>query len=207
MNKITEKTIINLLSCEYKAFLSLKDDQLSSFEKTEQEKETIHRNCAIRKLAEKYDEEEIAQDTPFLEIDRNKKLIFDVPLSSNTLSSRIDALEKLNVGQRKNHFIPVLFSFKEKLQKNEKLLLAYHGLLLSEIQGRIPEYGKIIYGERCATSRIALKASISTVRKILRKFKAYTNENPPHMKLNKHCSSCPFKDSCHASTASDKFLN
>ena len=198
MTKITEKTFINLLSCEYKAFLSLNEHRLSAFEKMEQEKESIHRNRAIKKLAGKYQEKEIAYSIPFLEIDRNKSLIFDVTITNDPLSTRVDALERFHASPRKNHFVPILFSFKEKLKKPDKLLLAYHGLLIGELQGKIPEYGRIVYGERCTNSRIALKASINTVKKVLRRFKDYTNDNTPPLRLNKHCAVCPFKDSCRA---------
>ncbi len=196
--KITDKIFKNLLHCEYRAYLSLNANKYSNYENIENQLKNTHRHHAIEKLRAKYNENEILHNASFSTINSNKKLLLDITLTREEFSSYIDALEKSSGKSRRNYYVPILFVHSEKLQKKDKMLLGYHGLVIGDMQGRMPEYGKIIYGEQCNSSRITLKTQINSARKLLQKFTDYMNGRSPSLRLNKHCNVCPFQESCRS---------
>ncbi len=198
MTKITDKIFNNLLNCEHRAFISLNENKLSNYENTKNQLKKIHRHHAIKRLKAKYNESDILYDASLSAINGNKKLLIDIKLTRNEFSSHTDALEKSSNKSQRNYYIPILFVHSEKLQKEDKMLLGYHGLVIGDMQGRMPEYGKIIYGEQCNSSRITLKTQISSARKLLQNFKGYINGKTPSLRLNKHCNICPFQESCRS---------
>jgi predicted RecB family nuclease len=94
-------------------------------------------------------------------------------------------------------FIPIRFIYRNKLTKDDKLLLAFNAFVLSESLGREITLGKIIHGDDHATLKVKPSALTGEVRKRLEKIAALlSNPAPPDLVLNRHCAECEFQARC-----------
>ena len=94
-------------------------------------------------------------------------------------------------------FVPIRFVFRNKLTKDDRLLLAFDALVLSQVLGREVSLGKIIHGDDHATLKVKTSALAGEVRKRLEKIAALlSNPAPPDLVLNRHCAECEFQARC-----------
>jgi len=93
------------------------------------------------------------------------------PRSEPKLEYRLHAIERIaSEGRgRPAQFIPIRFIYRNKLTKDDKLLLAFDALVLSEMLGREVSLGKIIHGDGHATLKVKTSALAGEVRKRLEK--------------------------------------
>jgi predicted RecB family nuclease len=115
------------------------------------------------------------------------------------LETRLHAVERVpSEGRGKAaRFIPIRFIFRNKLTKNDKLLVAFDAFVLSEMLGREVSAAKIIHGDDHATLKVKTSALMGEVRKRLEKIAALlTSPAPPDLILNRHCSECEFQTCC-----------
>ena len=113
--------------------------------------------------------------------------------------SSIHAVERLSLEGRGKpvQFIPIRFVFTKKLTRDDKVLLAFDALILSEIQGRNVALGKIIYGDHHATLKVKTSPLAGEVRKLTGKIAALlSSPSPPDLVLNRHCAACEFQTRC-----------
>ena len=80
----------------------------------------------------------------------------DAPGSEKLLESRLHAVERVpSEGRGKPaQFVPIRFVFRNKLTKDDRLLLAFDALVLSRMLGREVSLGKIIHGDDHATLKV-----------------------------------------------------
>jgi predicted RecB family nuclease len=94
-------------------------------------------------------------------------------------------------------FVPIRFVFRNKLTKDDRLLLAYDALVLSQVLGRAVGLGKIIHGDDHATLKVKTSALTSELRKRINKLAAMlSSPAPPDLVLNRHCAECEFQGRC-----------
>jgi predicted RecB family nuclease len=94
-------------------------------------------------------------------------------------------------------FVPIRFVFRNKLTRDDRLLLAFDALVLSQVLGREVSLGKIIHGDDHATLRVKTSALTSDVRKRIDKLATLlSNPTPPDLVLNRHCAECEFQARC-----------
>ena len=118
------------------------------------------------------------------------------PLS---LVACLHAVERLpSAGRGKNtQFTPIRFVFTNKLTNDDRLLLAFDSLVLSEALGRDIAVGQIIHGDDHTTVKVKTSALAVEVRKRLEKIAALlSNPTPPDLVLNRHCAECEFQSRC-----------
>ncbi|MHB8522648.1 MAG: IS66 family transposase [Limisphaerales bacterium] len=121
------------------------------------------------------------------------------PPSEQLLESRLHAAERApSEGQGKPaQFVPIRFVFRNKLTKDDRLLLAFDALVLSQVLGRQVCHGKIIHGDDHATLKVRTTALFGEVRKRLEKIAALlSSATPPDLVLNRHCAECEFQARC-----------
>ena len=126
--------------------------------------------------------------------------IFDFVARAQNLQSNIHVVERTPPDEfgRPIQFIPIRFIYTNKINKDDKILLAFDALVLSEVLGREVSLGKIIHGE----DHVALKVKISArlaceVQKRIDKITALVSApSPPDLVLNRHCAECEFRDGC-----------
>jgi hypothetical protein len=78
------------------------------------------------------------------------------PRSGWQLESRLHAVERIPPEGRGKaaQFIPIRFIFRNKLTADDRLLLAFDALVLSQVIGREVSLGKIIHGDDHATLKV-----------------------------------------------------
>jgi hypothetical protein len=76
------------------------------------------------------------------------RLAVDLPVQTQFLESRLHAVERVPSEGRGNpaQFIPIRCVFTNKLTKDDRVLVAFDALALSEVLGREVSLGKIIHG-------------------------------------------------------------
>jgi len=121
------------------------------------------------------------------------------PLNSGSVESSLHAVERIpSEGRGKAaQFIPIRFIFRNKLTKDDKLLMAFDAFVLSQSLGREISVGKIIHGDDHATLKVKTSALAGEVRKRLDKIVTLlASPAPPDLVLNRHCPECEFRDRC-----------
>jgi predicted RecB family nuclease len=127
------------------------------------------------------------------------RLAVDLPLETETMASRLHAVEREpSQGRgRPAQFIPIRFVFFNKLTKDDRLLVAFDALVLSEVLGREVSVGKIIHGDNHATLKVKVASLLGTVRKLTGNISALlAGGSPPDLVINRHCGECEFRDGC-----------
>jgi|LQYC01.1.fsa_nt_gi predicted RecB family nuclease len=126
-------------------------------------------------------------------------LAVDFVAIKETLESRLHAVMRVpSDGQGKPvQFIPIRFIFTNKLTKDDKLMLAFDALVLSEMLRIEVSHGKMIYGNDCTTLKIKTSALTGEVRKLTGKIvKLIASTSPPDLILNRHCAECEYQAWC-----------
>jgi hypothetical protein len=82
------------------------------------------------------------------------------------LESRLQAIERVvSEGRGKPaKFVPIRFNFRNKLTRDDRLLLAFDSLGLSEVLGREVNLGKIIHGDEHTTLKVKTAGLLGEVR-------------------------------------------
>lgn len=76
------------------------------------------------------------------------RLAENVTATAGRFSALIDAVERVSKDDAPGQaqYVPVLFTHREKLNRLDKLLLAFQSLAIAEVLGTSPTFGKIIHG-------------------------------------------------------------
>ena len=115
----------------------------------------------------------------------------------NLNSMRSNSFQPRAVSQSA-YLIPIRFKFTNKLDKDDKLLLAFDAFTLSQSSGREIKFGKIIHGDNRATSKVKISPLVGEVRKRIDKISVLlASSTPPELILNRHCAECEFQTRCH----------
>lgn len=127
------------------------------------------------------------------------RLAMDVTARAQNLESSLHAVERIasNARGQPAQIIPIRFIFTNKLTRDDKLLLAFDALVLSQMLGREIRLGKITHGDNYASLKVRIAALTSEVRKLTRKIANLLSSNsPPDLVLNRHCAECEFQAQC-----------
>jgi predicted RecB family nuclease len=127
------------------------------------------------------------------------QLAVDLHVKAGAIESRIHAVERQPPqGQhRPAKFIPIRLTLFNKLPKDDRLLVAFDALVLSEVLGRDVGLGKIIHGDNHARLNVKIPGLLPEARKISEKIAALVaSGSPPDLILNRHCGECEFRDRC-----------
>lgn len=163
-----------------------------------------YRTTETERLFAASQEEEVMRSPSMASIKVSKwklasSLVVQVKVDSCVLESEIHAIERLPAeGRGKSaQFIPIRFVFKNKLSKDDKILLAFDAFTLSKSLGRKISYGKIFHGDDHAMLMLKTLGSDDEVRKIIEKIGGLLSSSaPPDLVLNRHCVECEFQIRC-----------
>ena len=134
-------------------------------------------------------------------------LILGASVEASGVALRFDLLERQvdRDDDRRAIYVPVLFSHRNKLTREDSLLAAFHGIILAEALGQPVPFVKVVHGPGFSVSKIKLAGPTGTTRlvkearQILERLRRQIEStSPPLMILNSHCPSCEFRDRCHA---------
>jgi predicted RecB family nuclease len=209
--KITNEIFESFLNCKYKAHLkaTAKIGTLTNFENFSKRLLAENMDVYYKKLSSKYSTKRfwglsvLSLDTLGVGYD----YLFNIIIETDILVTKITALEKIPQASSLGNFsyIPISLTPKHKIQKNNKLILAYHSLLVAVLQNKQPQIGKNIAASSLKTTRVRLPNLIKETNQIIAEIhKTLNKEKPPPTRLNNHCERCEFKKFCyHKAKAED----
>ena len=121
------------------------------------------------------------------------QLAIDFKARSQNLQCSCQALERIPSSERERaaRFIPIRFVFRNNVARDDKLLITFNALVLSERLGRTIDYGKVLYGDNYASLRVKISAFADDVRRLVEKVGGLlARSTPPDLVLNRHCTEC-----------------
>ena len=124
---------------------------------------------------------------------------FDFVARAQGLESHIHIVERTppEAPGKPVQFIPIRFIYTNKINKDDKLLLAFDALVLSEVFGCEIRLGKINHGDDHATLKVKIAALGRDVQKHVEKIDTLlSSHSPPNLVLNRHCAECEFQARC-----------
>jgi predicted RecB family nuclease len=128
--------------------------------------------------------------------------VLGATIEDNTFSLAFDGLKRVPGESRLGefHYVPVLFHEGDKIRLEARLLLAFLGHVLGDLQGRQPETGVVYCGPECRGMQIKLSERLrERARHILQEIKdLQARDTPPKLTLNSHCPACEFQRRCRA---------
>lgn len=199
---INNEIFESFINCKYKAYLKLSgtSGNISEYEIMQNEIRVLYKMGALKNILSAYKEKEILNNTDLNSaIEDGKKAIVNAHVNCDGLQSYCDLMEKISGKSDLGlfHYVPFVFIAKEKVSKEDKLMLAYNGLVIGYMQNRQPKYGEVIYGKPFKRTKINLDGKLNIVMKLIDDLKeSCGNGKPPQLILNRHCQICEFKDLC-----------
>ena len=127
------------------------------------------------------------------------RLAVDMEVSADNAVSRLDLVERVVPKGRgpPAQLIPIRVTFRNKLIRDDRLLVAFDAQVLSEVLGCDVDLGKIIHGNDHGTLRVHTAGLLGEVRKSTRKVaELVASGSAPDLVLNRHCGECEFRDCC-----------
>jgi predicted RecB family nuclease len=127
------------------------------------------------------------------------RLAVDMEVSADNAVSRLDSVERVVPKGRgpPAQLIPIRVTFRNKLIRDDRLLVAFDAQVLSEVLGCDVDLGKIIHGNDHGTLRVHTAGLLGEVRKSTRKVaELVASGSAPDLVLNRHCGECEFRDCC-----------
>src|SRR5271165_2946941 len=209
--QITESLFVAYCQCPFKAFLKSKGEvgEAVDYEVIQTEADARFREAAIERLLRSHTESQVTREPSSLRlaVKEGAKLIVGATVEALGVALRFDVLERLvdRDDDRRSVYVPLQFSHRHKLTREDSLLAAFHGIILAEALGQPVPFVKVVHGPGFSVSKIKLVGPTGTTRlvkearKILDRLrKQIESTSPPLMILNSHCSSCEFRDRCRA---------
>jgi predicted RecB family nuclease len=203
-SKITREVLESYLHCKTKAHLKLAGQQgiVSDYEALLFARRQEVRQQAIAKILAKDPQAEVPRDIPLnvAALQSGPPFVLNATLEDDLLSLVFDGLRRVDGASKLGdfHYIPMLFHEGRKVGKEQRLLLELYGLLLSQVQGRLPGIGVIWHGPACMATNVRLNLDVRKTERLLREVKETVGaESPPKLLLNDHCQLCEFRQRCH----------
>ena len=199
MTMITAGIVEAFLKCPTKCYLRSLGEvgTENAYANWVQTQEESYRDDGIKRLTEgAAPDERIIVSTSATNLKAIKwHLATNYVVNAQNLESSLHAVERIAPqGRVKNaEFIPIRFIFRDKLSLDDRLLLAFDALVLSEIVGQLVGRGRIIHGRDQITS-VKTSALANEARKLTGKIAALlSSPSPPDLILNRHCAECEFR--------------
>src|SRR5262245_15720629 len=175
--KITREVLEAYLHCKTKAHLKLAGQQgkVSDYEALLVARRHEVRHQAIDKILAKHPENEVARDIPLATtaLRLGPSFVLDASLEDDLMNLRFDGLKKVDGPSKLGdfHYVPMLFYEGRKIGKEQRLLLKLYGIVLSQIQGRLPAIGVVWHGPECKPAKVRLNPDLRKAERLLREAK------------------------------------
>jgi predicted RecB family nuclease len=200
---ITDEIFQAFLQCETKSHLKLSGAVGEQREFPDWERNLVEdykRKCH-RQMCADFREAECLVGVAFPQDLENSRcrLVMDCRMRAQEMQSHLHAVERLVSPGTTNHspYIPIRCVPREKITKQDKLLLAFDALALWTVSGQAPPFGKIIHGREQATAKVELAGWMDMAKTVIDKIAAqHASHTPPPLMLNQHCAACEFKARC-----------
>ena len=207
--EITNSIFSDYLKCEYKAHLNIKGESgtLSDYEEAELGRARDH-GCRARERLLRSCSGGVCDGVSLDNVLRNgPEVAVNVALSYSGVRVNFDAL-LLDPSSPQASYVPVMFVYTEKLNRDHKLSLAFCGLALAKHQSIAPNLGRLIHGSKLATAKVHLDKLSAEAEKTLQQIRQLrATDDPPSLHLNNHCTVCEFQARCRADATEEDDLS
>jgi predicted RecB family nuclease len=199
---ISDKKFQAFLNCEMKFYLSCKRGCNCKHDFSNWHESIIndYKQSCFEYLSSKYCKREFKTGKIFPQVFDAPYILFvsNSLVITENIKTYIHAIEKnTSPKPKKISYTPLRFVLDEKITREDKLLLAFDALALSEVSGIASHFGKIIHGSMYKTMNVKVEVLIKDVREILGKIITLINSgSSPELALNKHCPKCLFEKHC-----------
>ncbi len=201
---VSSEILEGYLSCRYKAYLRLSNEvgMKSDYEAALTTLRRELKSKGLDKLQHQYPNLTTATGVGETRssLGRGDALIADGTLSIDGFCVDIDLLRKV-VGHSSLgnfHYEPLFFHEGPRVRQPQRLLLASFALLLSRVQGKVPNRGVIYHGGKATASTVHFKSSLKQAGFVLDELdRMRRGELKPMHILNDHCGVCEFRRRCH----------
>lgn len=211
---ITRDVLESYLNCKYKAHLKVSGQTgtPSDYEVLMREIRAETLQEAEVKLAARYGGAEALRGVriDLTCLKRGVPLILDGLIDNEGLSLRVDGLIRIDEPSRLGDFqyAPVLIHEREKIEPEQRRLLALLGLLVGDVQGKQPSCGFIVRGRSLKISKIEFNIRSRSARRLLDDIRGQASANsPPRLILNDHCQVCEFRRACEQQAVKEDNLS
>src|SRR4051794_30385793 len=196
--------------CKYKAFLKASEviGEPAEYELVQTEADEKYRVEAIERLLRQADGEIARHPISLpLAIEGGNALMLGAKVEGLGMALTYDVIE-IHVDRHETRRpipVPVLFSHKNKLAREDSLLAALHGIVLAEAIDLPVPFVKIVHGSGFSVSKVKLDSPSGPprlfieTRQVLDKLRRQVESaTAPPMILNAHCPECEFRHRCRA---------
>ena len=189
MMKITSSLFAAYLKCPTKCLLiyngeSGEDNKYAEWIRNQQE---AYRTDGIKRLMNKSAPGECIFNHPVTDPSSSKwRFLLNYPIHTHYLNFNIDAVEQIPSKRKGNlpRLVPIRFICTNKLDKNDKLLIAFDAFGLSKMHGQNIEIAQIIHGDDYATHKIMILEMMGQIRELNRKIRSiFSNPSLPDIVL------------------------
>lgn len=199
---ITKRIFQAFLKCQMKAYHTI-----SGFGVGESDLQGIyerfvhdHRQKCIAHLRKRHGENACAHSRafPYDFSDPSLRISLECRACANDILSVIDAIERVwSSGNEKPFYVPISFLPAEKITQHDRLSLSFDALVLAGATKQGVEHGRIVYGEKPRSTRVAVAKPMQDAHRIVKKIiLLLANGEVPELTLNRHCPECPFQGYC-----------
>jgi predicted RecB family nuclease len=127
------------------------------------------------------------------------RLAMDCTVRTQEMQAYLHAVERVASPSKPNDspYMPIRCVPREKITRQDKLLLAFDALAIGTVSGQVPRFGKLIHGSEQAAAKVDLAGLMDMAQTIVSKITAQqARHTPPPLMLNQHCAACEFKSRC-----------
>jgi predicted RecB family nuclease len=205
--RITNDIFSDYLNCQFKAYqkISGKKGRKTDFELMQDEFFGDYKVSTIGYLQERWKSEKIFLNSSLSRF-REKTITRGINIREKTES--FDVLFDGIIKETRLDFVPTIFINKENLAINDKLKLTFCGYVLGITLGKMPAFGRIIYGSDHSDVRVNLDKLISRIKPVVDSIKSFINApDPPQAYINKHCQICEFGSDCLKTAIENDYLS
>lgn len=202
---ITTEVLEDYLNCEHKAYLRLDRQQgtKSDYEVMRAESRREVRLDAILRIRASCPEAAIDQGIAVTRstLTRGAPFILDAALEVDQFAVHFDGLKRVDGRSDLGNFqyLPVMFYECRHVTKPHRLLMEVLGLLLSKVQGSLPDRGVIYHGADGTATTVRFTPGLKAAQELLAAVaRIQQGQVVPKLLLNDHCQTCEFQMRCRA---------
>ncbi len=138
-------------------------------------------------------------------------VLLEVPLRLHDLAADCDVLTKVHRGSSlgSHSYEPMIIVGTHQVTKEQKLALLFVGYVFGQLQNKLPAAGTIV-GANGQAHKVGMESADRTLMPMIKALRPWTGSapsTPPPVILNKHCSTCQFREGCLEQAKKDDDLS
>ncbi|MCP5361457.1 MAG: IS66 family transposase [Hyphomicrobiales bacterium] len=188
---VTSQHVADYLSCPTKCYLrhTGQKQEASPYAEWLLHQSRHYKAKAEQRLLQQYSPVDVTRDNITM---NGWKLAVGIDCSGGKYRSIIDA------AKQEKFLYPIRFVAANKPSKEDRLLLAFDALVLSQALKTNVDSGEMIYGDSFQARKVNVASLLGETRKTVRNIsKMLADSTPPKLSLNKHCPAYVFNGRCH----------